>query len=114
MPVMGAVHVVFSHSADGRAVVLTGAVASTLTVSGRQAETLPAASTARVSKVWVPSVVSATGPGCAVPPSTRHSPWSKPESASVPVSASEMPCCQAVGAAGLVFAGRTVSILTSR
>src|SRR5690348_5399889 len=42
-----------------------------------------------------------------------HSPWSKPESASVPVSASEMLCCQPVGAAGLVLAGSTVSTLTT-
>ena len=51
-------------------------------------------------------------PVWAVPPLTRHSPWSTPDAASVPVSGSESDgVCQAVGAAALVLTGLTVSAL---
>ena len=101
-------------AAVGSGVVLTGAVWSTLMVSVRHGETLPALSTTRVSSVCVPSVVDDRGasPTWIVPPSTRHSPWSTPDAASVPVSGErERGVCQAVGAAALVLTGSTVSTL---
>ena len=57
-------------------------------------------------------VTTAVVPDWTVPPLTRHSPWSMPDAASVPVSASESDgVCHAVGAAALVFTGLTVSAL---
>src|SRR3954452_1044583 len=62
----------------------------------------------------MPSSDTRTGPEVWMSPkSTRHSPWSKPDSASVPVSASETAAvCHAVGAEGVVFVGSAVSALT--
>ena len=59
----------------------------------------------------MPSVETAVGePLWTVPLFTRHSAWSTPEAASVPVSASaSVAVCHVTGAAALVLAGATVS-----
>ena len=77
--------------AGGVGVVLTGATLSILTGSLRQPEALPATSTARVSKMWVPlpetvAWVGAGPPRVTGPPSTRHSSYRRPETESAPLS----------------------------
>ena len=94
--------------------MLTGLVRSILTVSGRQAETLPALSTTRVSSVCVPSVATSAGePDCTC--AAVHAPLAVIDAGaptSVPVSGSESDVvCQAVGAAALVLTGTAVSTL---
>ena len=107
-PLTVVVKFVLRHGAVTAGVVLTGLVRSMRTLSERQADALPARSTIRVSSVWMPSVETAVGePLWTVPLFTRHSAWSTPEAASVPVSASaSVAVCQVVGAAALVLAGR--------
>jgi hypothetical protein len=83
--------VVWRQPRPPESVVSAGLVTSTLTVSVRQSEALPASSTARVSSECVPEVgmviVSPLPTSVAGPPSRIHCIWSTPDSVSVPDSA---------------------------
>ena len=115
VPVTAAWYGLPTSTPGAGAVVLVGAVASTVTFSSCGADTLPATSRARVLSWYSPVVVKWTklpeGPCSHGPPSICHSTRSTPDTASLALTSTWAACTQSSGAS-VRLVGTVVSILT--